>query len=380
MNRKALAFVFLFSFIFAAFAVPVKAGSGATLSAWAPSPPTIDGVLALDEWEAAATATFTTADGSGKIYVMNDANNLYIAVAISDGSPGDTGDHLCIFFDNNDDGITEQGDNWLYLGTPTVPCYQDGCFRADKNYWAPDTDVVSRADDGTGSASADAIYNYFEFSFPLKSGDTLSDFSLSIGDTVGIRVEYYDQKQDKYYTWPTGFPSTEDWGNILVASSTDRMPTSVSIMEPIIWYALFMLIGVLAVVVAALIALRGGKSKTQPFPPAYTQPPPILAPPTTTSPEPSAEEKEMKITVLDMTTSKLITLRVKPYHTVGSVINSLIVGLELPRDRSYILVAKGEEYEGERYSTTLENLGIKDGDQLILMSRLTGIDKKGGFT
>jgi len=203
---------------------PAASGhSGDVLSAWTATAPTIDGTIGGAEWASADTESFSMFGNPATIYVMNDANNLYIALVINDGTPGDADDIASFYFDNDHDGTgPEKGDNAFEVYNPGAPGYIDYYYETDGfpfNGWAMDTiDLPVGTIDGAGDASFDATYNYFEISFPLDSADDLHDFSLSIGDTVGFTLGCFDDTTDTSVYWPTVFTNPEGYGDIIIAS------------------------------------------------------------------------------------------------------------------------------------------------------------------
>jgi len=77
---------------------------------------------------------------------------------------------------------------------------------------------------------------------------------------------------------------------------------------------------------------------------------------------------EIKISVDDV--RKHVRLEVDRSHTVGEVVEQIIEGLDLPRDRSYSLVLGKRVFGPDRYSLTIGDLGVKDGGRLKLTSEI----------
>src|SRR5690606_39517790 len=74
----------------------------------------VDGVLDEREWQDAATVDFHVLDASGArhpatLYVMNDDQNLFLAVRVTKFDVGKW--RLAIDFDNDGDGKLETGDD-----------------------------------------------------------------------------------------------------------------------------------------------------------------------------------------------------------------------------------------------------------------------------
>lgn len=98
-----------------------------------------------EEWSAAAKVDFNIVNASapdgmynGTIYVMNDYDNLYLAVKITDddfGNDGNTFDVLFFLFDNDNSGLPPvQGDDglfcWSISGPPFDVFFQLHCWMA----------------------------------------------------------------------------------------------------------------------------------------------------------------------------------------------------------------------------------------------------------
>jgi hypothetical protein len=88
-------------------AAPVKAPDAISVSNWALTPPTIDGVVSPNEW--AGASSFPIADGSlrGSAYYQNDGTNLYLLLDMTADTqidPPGTGDsdYFQMAFDAND--------------------------------------------------------------------------------------------------------------------------------------------------------------------------------------------------------------------------------------------------------------------------------------
>jgi len=78
----------------------------------------------------------------------------------------------------------------------------------------------------------------------------------------------------------------------------------------------------------------------------------------------------MDINVSVEDAGKLVRLQLDESHTVGQVVEQMIEGLDLPRDKSYNLVLGEQIFGLDKYSLTVRDLGIKDGDRLRLISEI----------
>ena len=195
---------------------------GVVLSAWATTTPTIDGTIAPGEWDDADFMTFTMDGHNGTIYVKNDATNLYIAVVITDDDDSD--DALRISFnDDHDNNAPENGEDAIKFDQITNDFYDLYYDATDYNYYN-DEDAGGSQDGSAASTKTGTVPNIvhvFEFSHPLDSADDDHDFDLSIGDTVGFVVcywDYIDPVTSKFSTWPGWWMDAEGYGDIIIAS------------------------------------------------------------------------------------------------------------------------------------------------------------------
>jgi len=166
-----------------------RAHSGLTMSGQIFFPPVIDGRIDPCEWFEASAKPFTVRGTaySGTLYMMNDGQNLYIALSI-DGDVDLAGsDGFAIYFDNAHAGGTshQQGDDLMYaFGDST---FRDHFYDAGTSSFPQDVNYGGSCD-GLASASRQGTSNHFEVSHPLDSVDNAHDFSLSIGQTVGFGI------------------------------------------------------------------------------------------------------------------------------------------------------------------------------------------------
>jgi hypothetical protein len=165
-------------------AAPASGHIGDALTAWAITPPTIDGMISpADEWEGAAQVSVFTGSYSGStFYVMNDKDNLYLALSVVD-STFTANDVVSVRFDNDHNGLLSHFDDKLY---PTTTGFRDSYYNSALG-WLSDPYQV----DGSSAAGILEGANFFEISHPLNSGDPY-DFSLSEGDIVGFCLSYFN--------------------------------------------------------------------------------------------------------------------------------------------------------------------------------------------
>jgi hypothetical protein len=163
------------------------------LSGYANMPPTIDGIINYEEWKAAGKATygpFITSSGetiTGSVYVMNDKENLYIAVSICGDNEFGPMDGFEVFFDNDNGGEKNFEDGDDFVAVVGLNLFFDGYYYTAGKAINPDT-IDEGTNDGQGAGSRQGSINQFELSHPLNSSDSLHDFSLSLGQTVGFLI------------------------------------------------------------------------------------------------------------------------------------------------------------------------------------------------
>jgi hypothetical protein len=215
-------------------AAPVEGhAEGVSLSAFTSTPPVIDGTMSPGEWDAASTITFVSTDQAiaHTLYVMNDMNNLYLAVMRDDTTPATAADWVTFVFDNNNNGVIETGDDRisakLALGSPVFSdMFYSGAIPVSDEGWQYEGTI-----DGSAAVGAQGTHTIFEISHPLASGDYgfvdsttrgPHDFKLNFGDTVGFNIESYDSSFD-LGDWPVHHPPVWDFnwamgfGDIIIA-------------------------------------------------------------------------------------------------------------------------------------------------------------------
>jgi hypothetical protein len=199
--------------------------------------PTIDGVLAPEEWpEPALTKTFGyTIKGINKTgniaaYFMNDDSSLYFAMTAraqdfkaSFFMKDITYLDLDLYFDGNGDGVIGIGDDSrLFTIGATNFSWEEGKWEGkvswisqygdlhlcQEGWWESDTTTNGK---GAATLADDTGTLTFECLIPLDSGDP-EDLSAKPGDTVSARIElsqYRDKSSDLsgclgYDVWPAG--------------------------------------------------------------------------------------------------------------------------------------------------------------------------------
>ena len=193
-------------------------------SSYTETPPKIDGAISEGEWANPIPITlngFYTPENTkgGLLYIMNDNNNLYVAVVIPDEAQ-EADDYLMLDFDQGNDHVARNGKedacgfNVPWLITGYVDCYWNGTI----GWW--DTDATSH---GNGEMNySNGNYTY-EFSKPLNSGDA-QDMSVNPGGTIGFRIETYDLAHGDWYRYPQNTVDAnttrwKEWADLILATA-----------------------------------------------------------------------------------------------------------------------------------------------------------------
>jgi hypothetical protein len=186
-------------------------------------PPTIDGNISAGEWITMIPITLNgffdpTNTLEGELYVMHDANNIYIAVVIPDA--GFDEDYIVIEFDQGNDNEATDGDEdafgFDFWDLP--PAYADLHWDSLEGWWIEDDDIHGEAEWSYDYQVGKYIY---EFAKPLKSNDS-QDIGVDLGDTLGFRIEVWDQTTEDYYRYPEDTIDVDttrwdEWADLIIA-------------------------------------------------------------------------------------------------------------------------------------------------------------------
>ena len=239
MRRKIISLFFFLSIIAVLGSTHASASNGPPVlgPAFTPSPPNINGVIDPDEWSRADWMDFTVGSYSGRMYVMNDADNLYIALRLQDDDASDN-DAMNIFFDNDHGGGSLQlGDDVIWH---TSVQFHDAYFKPPSAISFDVNDGGSK--DGSGDRTRDGSHVwYVEFSHPLNTADDSHDFSLSYGDTVGFDLAWQDVPvpigPTDYLFWPSSdWKNAETFGDIIIAEPLEPVGGEIIITK---WLTLY---------------------------------------------------------------------------------------------------------------------------------------------
>jgi PKD repeat protein len=198
------------------------------VSRYTTNPPNIDGIIRAGEWTNMMPITLNGYINpqntlTGELYVMNDNNDIYIAVVIPDDNPD--ADYLLLDFDLGNDHVATNGDedaigfdlNRFYPRFPVG--YTDLHWAA--GWWDEDANAH-----GNGAQSYEPAHPgvpgeyWYVFTKPLKSGDT-QDMALNVGDTVGFRIEVRDGTTGDWYRFPMNTADADtslwsEWADLVI--------------------------------------------------------------------------------------------------------------------------------------------------------------------
>jgi hypothetical protein len=163
--------------------------------------PTLDGVIGAGEYNGAATVTFNADLPSGgttpvTVYISHDNTYMYLAATFDRGSPFHLNDIVGFEFDNDNDGIREDGDD-IVLSGPTDPAFvvhSGGDYYRFSNGTANQSDEFPISEGGTIDVlsvfGVSGTTGVFEFRHDLNSADDAHDFSIdpTPPQTVGVQI------------------------------------------------------------------------------------------------------------------------------------------------------------------------------------------------
>ena len=204
----------------------------------------VDGVLSPGEWDAAAQVDFELNLPEGgttpaTLFVMNDATKLFLGVRIPGAPIGRGG--IAFEFDNDHDGIREQGDNIATLNASeagtfesSLDGFRDRCGEPNPACGFNDT-FYGGTKDMVGAVTNDGAATFYEYSVLLDTVDNAHDFSLRAGDTVGFMIWAtflgpYPLFAHTFFPGSVFRPS--EWGDIIIATSDLTPPLIKATVTP----------------------------------------------------------------------------------------------------------------------------------------------------
>ncbi|HET7856936.1 MAG TPA: C25 family cysteine peptidase, partial [Gaiellaceae bacterium] len=187
--------------------------------------PTINGQVDPGEWTDTPSYAVNFDGVLGTVRFKHDATNLYGILTLNDSGLGQKS--ASFFFDDNHDGVIDPGEDAIEIaggGGNGEDFYYSSAGSGGAGHY---NDVVSGGTnppgDGTNDVEAGATdanaSPTFEFSHPLCSADTVHDFCLTSGDTVGLQLQY--QTGASIFGYP-GASSVvpSDWADLTLSGGT----------------------------------------------------------------------------------------------------------------------------------------------------------------
>ena len=193
-----------------------------TLSAYGTA--SIDGVLDPSEWAHAACRDFLVnlpggGTTPGRMCAMNNTQNLFVSLRFA-RSAADPGNSFGLEFDNDNDGIAENGDD-VFLVNPDIGFIDD--YRtnlppcppgAPEAQCVPIDTATGGTNDGAGAFVNNGVESIYEMSHPLNSGEIEKDFARAGGNALGIYLQLVVDGTST--SWPGSFPTLTYTAHTLV--------------------------------------------------------------------------------------------------------------------------------------------------------------------
>ncbi len=202
--------------------LPSSVPSGACSAA-----PVIDGVVHDDEWKAATSLSFDmkmmqrdvglTAPRACRLWIMNSANALYVAIQVPDETensslmPVDIDFALLAFCRGTD---LQEGDDRKIV----IP----GLY-ADKHVTTPGQDADDVHQDGRGALGRRDGFCTIEWAVPLDAGDS-HDLQTKPGENVTLNLAYFDgfradlKETQAGIAWGSDLNHAANWATVSLAA------------------------------------------------------------------------------------------------------------------------------------------------------------------
>ena len=159
--------------------------------------PTINGSIGAGEWSDTPSYDVTFEGVPGTVRMKHDAEFLYVAMTATDDSSGDKS--MGVLFDDNHDGIKDPGEDvMLGFASPFsfgADYYFSSAGSSGASHYSDAGDGGTNppgggSDNVVGAGQVVGPEVTFELRHPLCSEDTVHDFCLDPGDTVGLDFMY----------------------------------------------------------------------------------------------------------------------------------------------------------------------------------------------
>ncbi|MET1009440.1 MAG: C25 family cysteine peptidase, partial [Gaiellaceae bacterium] len=186
--------------------------------------PNVNGQIDAGEWTDTPSYAVNFGGMVGTVRFKHAGGYLYGALNVDDNGVGPK--KATFLFDDDHDGIKEPGDDAVVVaggsgdrdfyyssaGGSGASLYTDRSVSGTNPPGGGTEDVIARATDANGSVT-------FEFRHPLCSSDTVHDFCLTMGSTVGVEVQY--QSGAFIAGYPGASPlNASDWGDLMISGAS----------------------------------------------------------------------------------------------------------------------------------------------------------------
>ena len=187
--------------------------------------PTVNGFVAPGEWSDTPSYDVTFTGLSGTVRFKHDAQFLYAALTVTD--PAFTSNSMGIFFDDDHDGVKDAGeDTVLAFASPFsfgadyfyATSGPSGATHYPDDGTDPTTPPGGGTSDITGAGQVAGSEVTFELKHPLCSADTVHDFCLEPGNTVGLNLMYVIPPTGFLYPGASAFDPS-DWADLTISAA-----------------------------------------------------------------------------------------------------------------------------------------------------------------
>ena len=187
----------------------------------AASAPNVNGQIDPGEWTDTPSYAVNFGGVLGTVRFKHAGGYLYGALNLEDNGVGTK--TATFLFDDNHNGVKDPGEDAIVVtggsgdgdsyystaGGAGAGLYTDRSTSGTNPPGGGTEDLVARSTDANGSVT-------FEFRHPLCSADTVHDFCLSLGSTVGVQLLY--QSGAIIGGYPGASPlNAGDWGDLTIA-------------------------------------------------------------------------------------------------------------------------------------------------------------------
>ena len=183
--------------------------------------PNVNGQIDPGEWTDTPSYGVNFGGMVGTVRFKQAGGFLYGALNIDDNGVGPK--KATFLFDDNHNGVKDPGEDAVVVtggggesdfyyssaGSTGAGLYSDRSVSGTNPPGGGTDDVVARTTDANGSVT-------FEFRHPLCSSDTVHDFCLTPGSTVGVQLQY--QSGPVFGGYPGASPlDANDWADLTIA-------------------------------------------------------------------------------------------------------------------------------------------------------------------